>query len=301
MYESKREGNRVRSKYVGRGMVANLVAELNQLRAEYRRDLAAAAKLDLEFFHTDEASIGFGDYFTKIQTFAHALMVIAGFHRHDRGAWRKKRMASELAVAEPVASPAQRLEEFDRRFPHEAIVDAVVKAAQGDESVAGTLRQIMVHDPSELIPRFMGWDLVARIEETIVARASGKDIAAREALKLRIETIRKEMAGPEPSPSEKLLAERIALSWANLHRLELDLIQNGTQMAPVVREALSREIDRAHRMYITGIKTLAVVRRLALPAIQVNLAENQIVQAPAKKSRRKAAPQSDPQGQLADR
>jgi hypothetical protein len=35
-------------------------------------------------------------------------------------------------------------------------------------------------------------------------------------------------------------------------------------------------IDRAHKRYLSAIKALAVVRRLALPVLQVNIAKKQV-------------------------
>jgi hypothetical protein len=37
-----------------------------------------------------------------------------------------------------------------------------------------------------------------------------------------------------------------------------------------------RCIDRAHVRYLTSLKTLAVVRKLALPVLQVNIAKKQV-------------------------
>jgi hypothetical protein len=40
-------------------------------------------------------------------------------------------------------------------------------------------------------------------------------------------------------------------------------------------EHSQRRIDRAHRRYLSTLKTLASVRRLALPALQINLVHRQ--------------------------
>ena len=37
-----------------------------------------------------------------------------------------------------------------------------------------------------------------------------------------------------------------------------------------------KSIDRAHRRYLSAIKTLATVRKLALPVLQVNIAKKQV-------------------------
>jgi hypothetical protein len=37
-----------------------------------------------------------------------------------------------------------------------------------------------------------------------------------------------------------------------------------------------RRMDRAHRRYLSAIKTLATVRKLAVPVFQVNIAQKQM-------------------------
>jgi hypothetical protein len=41
-------------------------------------------------------------------------------------------------------------------------------------------------------------------------------------------------------------------------------------------EFMERRIDHAHRQYLATLKTLATVRRLAVPILQVNLARQQV-------------------------
>ena len=36
-------------------------------------------------------------------------------------------------------------------------------------------------------------------------------------------------------------------------------------------------MDRAHRRFLQAVKTLATVRRLLVPALQVNIGKNQII------------------------
>jgi hypothetical protein len=43
-------------------------------------------------------------------------------------------------------------------------------------------------------------------------------------------------------------------------------------------EHAQRRIDRAHRRFLSTVKTLAVVRGLALPALQINVARQQVNQ-----------------------
>ena len=54
-------------------------------------------------------------------------------------------------------------------------------------------------------------------------------------------------------------------------RLDVSVISG-----PHVAVAAEVRMDRAHRRYLTAIKTLAIVRKLALPVLQVNIAKKQV-------------------------
>lgn len=43
------------------------------------------------------------------------------------------------------------------------------------------------------------------------------------------------------------------------------------------RKATAVLLDRAHRRYLSALKTLATIRRLEVPVVQVNVAREQIV------------------------
>lgn len=83
--------------------------------------------------------------------------------------------------------------------------------------------------------------------------------------------MKEELNGASPTPLEKLLVERILTCW-----LEVQWYDYQFTMAENVTLAqgdyFQRRQMRAHVRYLTAIKTLAQVRRLALPAVQVNIA-----------------------------
>jgi hypothetical protein len=79
-----------------------------------------------------------------------------------------------------------------------------------------------------------------------------------------------ELAGPSPSPIERALAETAATSWFafrlhEAHYAACVTAEGGMTLAQ--SEHAQRRIDRAHRRYLTTLKTLAAVRRLAVPAL----------------------------------
>lgn len=119
-------------------------------------------------------------------------------------------------------------------------------------------------------------NLAAHVERTLVDKVSGKDLAVREGLLGKLDSLRVELAGPAPAPLERLVAERIVTCWLHLHHLER-IYASKDSMSLELGIYFQRSIDRAQKRYLAAIKALAVVRRLALPALQVNIAQKQQV------------------------
>ena len=85
--------------------------------------------------------------------------------------------------------------------------------------------------------------------------------------------MRDELAGE--TAIERLLVERIVTCRLHLHFLELSLeSQKSTSID--LAEHYQRTIDRAHKRYLAAIKALATVRKLAVAALQVNIAKKQV-------------------------
>ena len=72
-----------------------------------------------------------------------------------------------------------------------------------------------------------------------------------------------------------MLAERIAACWLHVYHLER-IYASKDGMTLDLAAHYHRCIDRAHKRYLSAIKTLAVVRKLALPVLQVNIAKKQV-------------------------
>jgi hypothetical protein len=88
-YRPKREGGRVVTEYVGGGEAASLIAQFETADRD-RRDMqrhderAERERMDAE----DRA---FAEWFQGVEVVANAAIEAAGFHRHHRGEWRKRR------------------------------------------------------------------------------------------------------------------------------------------------------------------------------------------------------------------
>jgi hypothetical protein len=98
---------------------------------------------------------------------------------------------------------------------------------------------------------------------------------AQEAIRQELDRIRSELEGPNPTPIERLLAERASLCWAlvNWHENSIEGVE---RMSIAQAHFNQRRIDRAHARFLSAVRTLAQVRKLALPTLHLNIAKNQV-------------------------
>jgi hypothetical protein len=149
-----------------------------------------------------------------------------------------------------------------------ALID---RAQDGDKNALPVLRRVL--DEAPRIARFV--DLARDVERSIIKRVSGDDVFTQEAIPRNLKTMREEIAGENPSPLERLLAERIGICWLELQYFEAIYAQNMGELTITQSDYHQRRIDKAHRRYLSSIKALAQIRKMG-PAVQINIAEKQI-------------------------
>lgn len=88
-YRASRVDGRVVKRYVGTGELAALLGEFDAYDTQ-RRQLEAEAeraeRADLDTLHREV-----GDACEVVDQLTRAVLVLAGYHQHDRGQWRKRR------------------------------------------------------------------------------------------------------------------------------------------------------------------------------------------------------------------
>ena len=149
-----------------------------------------------------------------------------------------------------------------------ALID---RAQDGDKDALPVLRKVLDEEPR--IARFV--NLGRDVERSIVKRISGDDVFTQEAIPRNLKAMRKDVAGENPSPLERLLAERITVCWLELQYFEAIYAQNLGNLSITQSDFHQRRIDKAHRRYLSSIKALAQIRKMG-PAVQINIAEKQI-------------------------
>jgi hypothetical protein len=91
-YRKLRVGGRVRSEYMGTGLLAQMSAEADN---DKRRERAATRAADRATRQAEaEMDMQLADAESALAAMTHATLFAAGFHEH-RGQWRKRRHASK--------------------------------------------------------------------------------------------------------------------------------------------------------------------------------------------------------------
>jgi hypothetical protein len=105
-------------------------------------------------------------------------------------------------------------------------------------------------------------DLGGNVLRRWIERLSLGDPLAEESLLLKVEAMKIEVGGSNPTPLERLLVDRIVLCWLQLQ--QADGLASRLDVLPAKMAALIlRRQKHAHRQFLTAVHTLAMVRQLA--------------------------------------
>jgi hypothetical protein len=151
--------------------------------------------------------------------------------------------------------------------------DLLTRAAKGDRSVLPVLGKLL-QDPAYV--EMFGGNLASTVEAFFVKELCGKDLTVSEAVRTKLASLRKELLGPDPSPLERLLVERVAACWLQVQDAEVRFAQNRQNLSISQGDYHQRRMDATNRRYRAAIKALALVRKLAMPALQINVARKQV-------------------------
>jgi hypothetical protein len=103
-------------------------------------------------------------------------------------------------------------------------------------------------------------DLARTAEEWFVAKITDSPLV-REGIGRNLDALGGELLGPNPTPLERLLVERIRICWIHMQHAEVLYAQQCDKLTHSQADYYQRRIDRAQTRYLSAIKTLAQVRR----------------------------------------
>ena len=151
----------------------------------------------------------------------------------------------------------------------------ISRSAKGDDKALTELTTLIDQAPE--IWRSIG-DVAQLAQQAQIQQACGKDLLARRAYQRTLDQMRTELGQPGDGALENLLIEAILTTWLQLGYANAMASQNAGSLSIQWADYYQRRIDKAHRRFLSAIRTLATVRKLAQPAIQVNVAERQLNQ-----------------------
>jgi hypothetical protein len=280
---SRKVDGRVVREYVGTGPVAELAAKTDALKRLRREEKAKAWRGECESLETiDRAQV---ELYEAIEILARATLVSAGYHQHNRSEWRKRRMDEKrpkteeqgaVVPARKASTPTKGAEVTRSRSELlNELRTLVAQAHEGDEEAPRRIRSALEETPDSA--RILSNIVAKRAERIFVRRICGDDLLLKEALSLQLQEMREEVAGPDPTPLERLLAERVVACWLQLQQAEAACAANFGRPTTSQDEYHQRRLDRVHRRYLSSIRSLAQVRKLLkLRVTQINLAQQQV-------------------------
>jgi hypothetical protein len=155
---------------------------------------------------------------------------------------------------------------------HDEILALTDRAQKGDQTALPDLRELL-KEPAYV--NALGGDLAKQAQLTLINKFSGKNLLYKESLTRKLDLMRDELAGKSPMPLESLLIDRIITCWLHLHHLEV-IYAGKESMSLELGSYYQRSISSAQKRYLAAIKTLALVRKMAVPVLQVNIARKQV-------------------------
>lgn len=244
---------RVVREYVGRGRVAELAARTDALerrRRERERAARRAQRAELEAIKEPLNELN-----DLADLLARAALLAAGYHQHKRGEWRKD-----------VDKTNQKTETAPTKG--DDLDSLVQRAEQGDTTALPALR-VILKNPQAV--ELLGGNLARQAQLTLIKKFSGKNLLLKESLTRKLDLLRAELAETHQGPVERLLVERVVACWLHLSQLEY-LYGQQDSTTQDVGVYFQRCLSAAQKRYLSALKTLALVRKLALPALAGRLA-----------------------------
>ncbi|HNP84417.1 MAG TPA: hypothetical protein PKN47_23390 [Nitrospira sp.] len=143
---------------------------------------------------------------------------------------------------------------------------ASVKAANnGDQFALATLRKSFVGEDGAALAEVFG-NLTHQAEASLLRSRFGTQEGSKVCVRGKLNQMRNELGWNEAPALERILIERVVITWASLYFAELarDQCSGGS-----VSEAKYHQyrLDREQRRHLSAVKMLATVRKMALPVL----------------------------------
>jgi len=204
-------------------------------------------------------------------------------HRKSEKQADQQVQAKPEAVAEPhaestveEATAKQAGVDSDQVAAWTELQDLIQRARKGDKKTLPRLREFLTKN--EFLWKSVG-NLSVEAQAAWIKLVAGNDLYYRECLAKSVNALKLELSGKSPGTIEKLLCERVVMSWLQLGYMESREAQQGEQQLRWA-EYQRRRQDQAYKQFMLSANALATLRRLVpqktvyLPVVQQPAAIN---------------------------
>jgi hypothetical protein len=120
------------------------------------------------------------------------------------------------------------------------------------------------------------YSLSDNLQETLISKMFDQDII-KVAIEEQTVNMRREFGYYEAPIMEQLMIENIILSWLRMYWLEYQItLRMGGQISMSVIEFWERRLSMSQRRYLAACESLAKIRKMAIPALQLNIGDKQV-------------------------
>ena len=146
--------------------------------------------------------------------------------------------------------------------PSETLEALIRRAQQGDHEAFSEMGEFLDNHPS--IWQIVG-NLAVQAEQQWIRLHAGDNPAVGLMLGRKLEAMKRDLRGPNATPTIRLLAERVAVDWLQLYHADLQLANLQGQRGVTGRqlEVATRRQQMLARGFHRAIAMLETVRRLA--------------------------------------
>lgn len=171
----------------------------------------------------------------------------------------------------------------------QALTEVVDRAMKGDASTLPVVQALLDGPLRDAMLEAYG-NVAAAAERAFVSAFAGDNLVVQEAVRHKLAAVRAELAGPGPSPLERLLVERVALCWLQVYHA--DSCSARARVCDLARrDFCDRQQSKAQARYLAAVKALVTVRKLLRPPVSpMDLAARPVNEAPAAPRSRRSGP-----------
>jgi len=156
-----------------------------------------------------------------------------------------------------------------------AFMALVRRGEKGEARAVAEVRAILKAHPT--LWGSVNVNLSNAAREALLKAVTGPNELAADSIARNMETMKRKIVGENPSHLELLLADRIAMCWLRVQYAELSYASVVNKSVGFKQgDYLQRQAERAQAQYLAAIRTLAQVRKLGLPDVQVNIGDKQV-------------------------